>query len=286
VIKMKKLVLILAVLIATPALALQIDLYAHAGGVVDVNYSGADPCNPPRAFALDVTVTGDATVSLSGGYKTDGESTDSSRGYGIYPARILIDSNGDPISYGNPEADPCDPGANKSPSHLVLEFGSLYVGDNNAPVVEGVTEGRLCQLTVVCGSLDANLVVTAETTYRGGVLLEDGTDVSGSASAEIQVCAIADPNAGTCWDRANECGGQDEGDANCDGNVNFIDLGLLKAAIFSTQGDGSGRYNCCADFNQDFGCNFIDLGIMKAHIFQTGKTPATLNTTCPAHAQP
>jgi hypothetical protein len=256
-------------------------LHAQGGGVVDVNYSGADPNNPPRAFALDVTVTGDATVSLTAdSYKQDGESTSSSRGYGIYPARIVIDSNGTPTSYGNPEADPCDPGANKSPSHLVLEFGSLYVGDVNAPVVEGVTEGRLCQLTVGCGSLDANLVVTAETTYRGGVLLEDGTDVSGSASAEISICGS------TCWDIVNDCNGQMKGDANCDGGVNFIDLGLLKACIFKCSGDGSGLYNCCADFNHDLCNNFIDLGIMKANIFSTGHLPATGNITCPPGAQP
>jgi hypothetical protein len=84
----------------------------------------------------------------------------------------------------------------------------------------------------------------------------------------------------TCWDNANECGGQDNGDANCDGGMNFIDLGLLKVAFFSTKGQPN--YNCCADFNHDEAVNFLDLGILKSFCFFCGGfTPATGNQNCP-----
>lgn len=193
---MKKLVILLAVLVAVPAFALEVTL-TKDGDVVTVGYTGADPCNPPRAFALDLEVvgTGSATISLvADSYKLDGESTAASRGYGIYPARIDINSvTGIPAAYGTPLADPCDPGADESGTHLVLEFGSLYVGDANAPVVTGVTDGNLCEILVVCGTGNANLVMAAEVTYRGGVLLEDGTDASASATAEIELCAGEGP---------------------------------------------------------------------------------------------
>jgi hypothetical protein len=89
-----------------------------------------------------------------------------------------------------------------------------------------------------------------------------------------------DPILGTCWDNVNECGAQDKGDVNCDGWINFIDLGLLKVALFSTKGQPN--YNCCADFNHDEAVNFVDLGIMKSFCFFCGGyTPATGNQDCP-----
>jgi hypothetical protein len=82
----------------------------------------------------------------------------------------------------------------------------------------------------------------------------------------------------TCWESA-ECGGQMLGDANCDGAVAFLDLGLVKVSFFSSK--GGPNYNCCADFNHDEAVNFIDLGIMKANFFTTGHSPATGNQSCP-----
>jgi hypothetical protein len=87
-----------------------------------------------------------------------------------------------------------------------------------------------------------------------------------------------DPNAGTCWDPA-ECGGQPNGDGTCDGDVNFLDLGQLKQAIFTAKGDP--RYNCCADYDHDERVDFRDLGILKQYIFTSGYTPATGNQNCP-----
>ncbi|HUT28283.1 MAG TPA: hypothetical protein VMX13_00715 [Sedimentisphaerales bacterium] len=75
-----------------------------------------------------------------------------------------------------------------------------------------------------------------------------------------------------------QCGGQPKGDASCDGNVNFIDLGQLKIAFFSIKGQPN--YDCCADFNHDEAVNFSDLGILRMNFFSTGHTPATGGQDC------
>ncbi|HUT29842.1 MAG TPA: hypothetical protein VMX13_08620 [Sedimentisphaerales bacterium] len=82
----------------------------------------------------------------------------------------------------------------------------------------------------------------------------------------------------TCWDQS-VCTGQPFGDATCDGNVNFLDLGALKVAFFSLKGDAG--YNCCADFSHDGSIDFLDLGIIKVNFFTTGHSPSTGNQDCP-----
>jgi hypothetical protein len=99
-----------------------------------------------------------------------------------------------------------------------------------------------------------------------------------STDMSFQIFTDPDPNLGTCWDPA-ECGGQTCGDINCDGSVNFIDLGLMKVAFFSCAGDAN--YNCCADLNHDGCVNFIDLGLLKVCFFTMGWTPATGEQSCP-----
>jgi hypothetical protein len=86
------------------------------------------------------------------------------------------------------------------------------------------------------------------------------------------------PNLETCWD-AGECEGQPFGDANCDGCVNFLDLGMLKNCFLCVQCDPC--YDCCADFNHDEQVDFIDLGILKANLFNCGYSPSMGNQNCP-----
>jgi hypothetical protein len=87
-----------------------------------------------------------------------------------------------------------------------------------------------------------------------------------------------DPKLCTCWD-PGECDGQTLGDASCDGAVNFVDLGMVKAAFFTCKGHPD--YNCCADFNHDGCVSFLDLGIIKQHFFTGGYSPATGEQRCP-----
>jgi hypothetical protein len=83
----------------------------------------------------------------------------------------------------------------------VLEFGSLYLGDTNAPAMSGT----LCTLTVNCnGSTSAfNVTATEEDTYRGGVVLEDGTAPSPNLSATLLVATLCAP---PCPDKATNPG--------------------------------------------------------------------------------
>lgn len=179
---MKKLILVLAILaIASPVFGLSFSLNRLGTSKnVDVHYTGADPCNLPRGIALVITVTGGkADINNVYNYKTN-VSTSTNRGFGIYPATITINGAGDVNNWGSPIASAGDPlpanaDQNLPSNNLVLEFGSLYapVGDSiNSPA----TDGNLCTLTLDCNgqTVDPCIVMNAETTYRGGIVLENG----------------------------------------------------------------------------------------------------------------
>jgi len=171
---MKKLIFVLAIaLIASPSFALTVALQRQGtSNLVDVVYSGADGNNLPRGIALDISSPTGTTIALTAGSYYQGESTSANPKYGIYPARIVIDSAGAVSNYGSPLADVNDPGAGADgTNHVVLEFGSLYVGDINAPA----TSGTLCTLTFGAGSVsNPTIVMVDEDTYRGGLVFEDG----------------------------------------------------------------------------------------------------------------
>ncbi len=103
-------------------------------------------------------------------------------------------------------------------------------------------------------------------------------DAAYSAAGAYEVFGGFWPYLPTCWSAA-ECGGQRSGDANCDGAVNFIDLGRMKVAFFSSKGDAN--YDCCADLNHDDAVNFLDLGTMKVNFFSSGYSPARGVQSCP-----
>lgn len=173
---MKKLILVLAIaLMAVPAMALDVYMTAVDSDTLAVMYKNADTANLPRAFALQITLDGTGVFNAINGFKT-GESTSASKGFGIFPARIAIDSAGVVTNYGNPLADTADPGAagtGLGTATVVLEFGSLYFGDTNAPA----TSGQLCTLDFTKGTA-TKATLTTESTYRGGIVLEDGTPVT------------------------------------------------------------------------------------------------------------
>jgi hypothetical protein len=270
---MKKLILVLAILLSVPAFALNIDLVQQSpdGNKVDLNYAGADGNNLPRAFALKIVVDSPAKIAAVTGYKTNGESTSASRGYGIYPARIIIEANGTVTSYGNPVAEPCDPGAGggQGTNYIVLEFGSLYapVGDVvNAPA----TSGTLCTLTMDCNGaiVDVNIVATEEDIYRGGVVLENGATPDPNLSDSLVYACATAPSGPNCW-QLTQC----HGDSKANGlQINTTDLFALRTSFgktyYPTPTDP--LYNPCADFSRDGKVNTTDLFILRAWF---GKVP-------------
>jgi len=214
---MKKIIFILAIcFVAAPAFA-EVDVYLDYNDVaktVSVKYTGATPTvksGMPRAFALDLTIDSPGTFTDIRGYKNDwvhdacgpdeiGESNSLYPGYGIYPARIAIDSTGDVNRWGTPLADDInDPGAGDGldSQHIVLEFGSLYYGDVNAPL----SAGTLCVLDIGnCGdapSTGYDVTMTDEDDFRGGLVFEDGSP--GVVEANVAVCVSEGPPP-TCRD--------------------------------------------------------------------------------------
>jgi len=264
---MKKLVCILVCLMAVPALALDVSL-VQVGDDVEVQYSGADVNNLPRAFAL--------TVSIAGGGLVDSVTptlVGEGAGFGIFPGTIVIDVNGDVTDFGTPVAPASDPGASGTglgTASVVLELGSLY--DTNAPAASGT----IAVIGIDCDGATGDLTVSAAAEpIRGGIVTEDGNSVAVTiADLTYDGCA----SAPTCWD-ITECAGQPSGDANCDGGVNISDLVALKASWFKSTGQAG--YNCCADFDQSGSVNITDLVILKANWFTSGYTPSNGVTACP-----
>jgi len=169
---MKKIMALLVLCLALPALAtVTITAVDQGGGVVAINYAVSD-ANLVRAFALDISVTGGAKIMtlVAASYKTNGASTAASKGYGIYPGTIDINSTTGVVNaYGTPVAPAADPGAAGAlgSAAITLELGSVYKGDANKPA----TSGTLCKLTVdktttICAVLNAT---------RGGIVMEKTT---------------------------------------------------------------------------------------------------------------
>jgi len=278
---MKKLILVLAMaLMVSPAFAaLSVYLESAGNGLVDLKYSGADTANLPRAFALTLTINGTGVFTGISNYKT-GESTSASKGYGIYPATIQIDGSGNVTNYGTPQAAVGDPGAGPAlPANiLVLEFGSLYYGDVNAPA----TSGTLCRIAYTKGTA-TQIVMEDEDTYRGGLVLEDGTQ--GEVS---QTLTLAEPEcmkntaagynnwvaAGKpdCWcyqyQGLGDIDGKDQGSGMTLKRIGSVDLGLFTPAYGKKRSQLTGNLICADIDHLDQGsgmtlkaCGSVDLAI-------------------------
>ncbi|MBN1788461.1 MAG: hypothetical protein JW806_08745 [Sedimentisphaerales bacterium] len=281
---MKRSIFVLAILIAVPAFALNVELVDNGNGTINIEYSDADPCNLPRMFNLDLTMIDGSFTSISN-YSV-GESNDTSQGYGIYPAKINIDMYGDVNDWGNPLAAEGALGTSDQvlPSnHIVLEFGSLYYGEPNAPLTSGV----LCTIGVEISGNIPTVTMVDEDTYRRGLVLEDGTEgevsdvlTFGPCLSVGQVFSVAcNPTVNltvsqamydrwvnygqpTCWC----CNGQKCGDTNGSGRVDTQDLGALKQAWFLSY--PSPGFNPCTDYNLSGRTDTVDLGILKSHWFR------------------
>jgi len=194
---MKKLILVLAIaFMACPAFALDVNFVEVDSDTVAVVYTDADSANLPRAFALKLTMDGTTgTFDVIDNFKDDGESTATVPGFGIFPASITIDSTGNVPTggYGSPLADDVNDagaaGTGLTTSTVILEFGSLYYGEANAPA----TSGTLCTLDFTAGDA-TQIAMVGEVQYRisggnvgAGVVLEDGVTADVSATYDIEV---------------------------------------------------------------------------------------------------
>jgi len=276
---MKKLILILAILVvASPAFAaLDVNIVKIANGQVQIRYTGADPCNLPRGFALAFEVNS-TTADVCGisAYKV-GESNSTSRGYGIYPARITFpDPPGDqnkPSNWGNPLADQADPGAGDQtlPSkNFVLEFASLYAPVHDTTNCPNYPNGTLCTLSYEPnGATSFTIKMTGEGQYRitggatatTGVVFEDGTtaDVNKSltitgvvecfpggpsGSKYLEWVAVGKPNCWCASIQPRQCWGDADGKSEGKTNPPWVftnDLNVMFAAWNKTYAQIAGQ---------------------------------------------
>lgn len=158
---MKKMLLVLAILaIATPAwAAVVITATDSGGGVATISYDASGEGSLVRAFALDITVTGSATITAAGVVDPN---------YWVHPGSMTfwagdVNSEGTAVCDANVYAGTL-PGLDTN--GLTLEMATLYVGANTPD-----NSGALCTVTVDSG---CSLSV-AVNSIRGAVVLEDGT---------------------------------------------------------------------------------------------------------------
>jgi hypothetical protein len=196
---MKKTLLMLTVLmLAVPAMAaVSIDVNDLGNGWAAIEYTADSNVS---AFGLTVTVDSNATIDDVNNYHV-GESTSSTKGYGIFLGTIVIDGNGDVTSYGTPIAPNTDPGASGTglgTSTVILELGALYEDGNQPPL-----SGKLCELKV---SGCCKMSVAGEATRCGevsmvaaGAVLEGGSTavvIDDTNCTDVQI----DYNCGpACW---------------------------------------------------------------------------------------
>ena len=138
------------------------------GGVAQFSYNASDETILVRAFALDVTVNNGATIESIFDYKV-GISTADDPGYGIVPGSIVIDS-GEVIDWGTPIANPAaDTLPGLGTSGITVEMGSLYKGEQNAPLVSDA----IFKIAIDWNNATMVNVNIALNTTRGGIVMED-----------------------------------------------------------------------------------------------------------------
>ena len=185
---MKKIFLIVAVLmLATPALAVEVDVWAEAGNdanEVEIWYEVYNPApadcedgNRPRAFGLNISVTDGNIIDINVPFV--GECNASNQGYGIFPGTInIVAGEVSPDGWGEPVAPDDDPGAEGTgldTNTIVVEMGSLYTGANCPPDIALLftfAVSRDCNV-----SIEGNAARTGTGSGGRGVVLENLAEI-------------------------------------------------------------------------------------------------------------
>ena len=253
---MKKLILVLAVLaLAAPALAGDPTLKASQVGdtnevVITYDVNETPDGNLFRAFALLVSVDGDATVGTPYGFDPN---------YYINPGSIVI-TGGSVTNYGTPIAA-------QDSNSFTLEMGSLYAsndpceGHRTAPPKTGV----VCKFRIT-NETSCWVTIAADGT-RGGCVMEDteGTFNVETIGGEVNLQPA-------CWGWAHQCQGDMDNDAGQD--VDIDDFYLFADSYGKS--DGQAGYNECANLDHEGDdCDIDDFYIFADNY---GTSPSTV---CP-----
>lgn len=213
---MRKILLIVAMLMiaVAPAMATITVNAKHIGfpikagvscSVCEVNYV-CSAGEKVRAFALEVSVSNGYTITAIHDFNI-GESNKvgygvatAHAGYGIFPGKFRdlinaadpnfsLDANYNPIA---PVTDLDAPGTGLGTNKIIVELGSLYVGDNNAPPATG----SLFRFDIMGPTGTATNITLAANVSRGGVVLEDGTTVAATLNGHT---GAGFPDLFPCW---------------------------------------------------------------------------------------
>jgi len=190
--------------------------YTTAGrycNIIDINYT-CSAGEQVRAFALEVNLSPSFVITGVSDYKRGESVGPNNIGYGIFPGSFRnvltpVDVNWADPNY-SPIASTDDPdaaGSGLGTNRVILEMGSLYVGDANKPT----STGTLCRLTVRplyrgadtngFGASESNLNFTVNA-LRGGVVLEDGSSVAPTVVATNHLGVankVSFPKTFPCW---------------------------------------------------------------------------------------
>jgi hypothetical protein len=181
-----------------------------------------------RAFALDIVVTGATIVDVN--HYFTGECTSSAKGFGIFldPTNgIDINDAGVVQDWGSPVADACSPGAAGTgigTNEVIIGMGALYEDGNEPPL-----SGKLCSIKISstyhlpC----AKMSITAEDTYRGGVVLEDTNSVTPDVSGATDVCIWSGCTVDGWFALRSRCDNTNSSFGNQDGLTDGSDLTAL-----------------------------------------------------------
>jgi hypothetical protein len=267
----RSLVLIMALLLATPALGtVTITCTDEGSSVCQISYTVTGEPAKVRAFALDVSVDSGAIIDDIGNYPTTGEGNQ----YGIYPGSIDLTDPNTPV-YGDPIAPSSDPGAEgtgKGTSRVIIEMGSLYEPNLAGPPNSGI----LCDLTMDANGLsisDCNVTIVVETT-RGGVVLENGDTVSITSPG----CKITFPSPGPpCWSFLTQC----HGDSDGSGFVDTSDWPDFRDGFYKSYPDATYIANVCGDYNKDGAIDTVDWPEFRDNFYTSPPADCTPGGTWP-----
>lgn len=257
---MKKLILVLAVLMVTPAFA-GVEISAAKDAVdcnsliVSYDATSLDP-NLVRAFALDLNVEYSATIK---------EIVDVNGNYNIYPGSIDIDESvGVVIDYGTAVASDSYPGTlpGLDTNGVTTEMGSL----ENVPGATGVL------MTINLDGANRGCVTISENAIRGGIVLED-PDIAAASNLPIEIC-------GGCQ-YPGDCGWALIG-GFADGQLSVNDVSFIGAFIQMNGGTAANGWVAqaptppemeCGDVDSDGVMTVNDVSWIGAWIQMNGGTP-------------
>jgi hypothetical protein len=251
------LVLMLAGTVTAANVAITVTPLADNNGWASISYT-ADA--NVRAFALDVQVTGANIVDVNHYHK--GESKASSKGFGIFLGDNGVDINdaGGVDGWGSPVAASSEPGAAGTgigTNKVIIGMGALYEDGNQPPL-----SGKLCDIKIssTYHTPCAKVSVTAEDTYRVGVVLEDTNSVTPDVNGATNVCLFncSDGTYGF-FDLRSRCDNTNPSFGDRDGKTDGSDLTALlyfwDCNMTDCNGKGGFKDLCwrCDNTNPSFG---------------------------------